>query len=246
LRRDSTAKRVSRRAWLDRLRNDEARANRNQPPWIASISAEIVTRAIGQGADAVVLTGSTARGARTAISDVDYWIVGDRIDALDLSLELDVRATTPELVMDRVIRGDSFTHWALREGCVLYDRGLAREAFTQIIEDYLWPDALHLNRQGHKLLAFAQAVIESGDEEAAREQVRAAVSLLTRAWLLDRGVFALARAELPRQLEDEGEPEAAAILATSIHSTPTLDELAAAVARLTDTAIAVELGTRPK
>jgi predicted nucleotidyltransferase len=232
---------VTDRAWSARLREDEARATRNQPAWIASISAEIVRRAIGGGADGVVLTGSTARGARTRISDIDYWIVGDRVDALDLSLDADIRATTPDLVSEKLRRGDSFTHWALREGCVLYDRGVVREAFTEILHGGLWPDTLHLNRQGHKLLAFSQAVIESGDVEAAREQVRAAVSLLARAWLLDRQVFALSRAELPEQLQSEGEPEAGTILATTIHDDLGLDELAVAVAGIANTALAVKL-----
>jgi predicted nucleotidyltransferase len=40
----------------------------------------ILQRALGLGAEAVALTGSTVRARRTAMSDLDFMVVGKRPD----------------------------------------------------------------------------------------------------------------------------------------------------------------------
>jgi hypothetical protein len=75
-------------------------------------------------------------------------------------------------------------------------------------------------------------MVASGDQDAALEQVRTALSLAARARLLHAGVFPGARDELPQQLADLGLPDVGEALASTIHSDTLL---------LADLALAVDL-----
>jgi hypothetical protein len=68
------------------------------------------------------LTGSTARGTRTVISDFDYHLGGSPIEIDDLSDELDLHVVTADLLDARLREGDDFSHWSLRFGRVVFDR----------------------------------------------------------------------------------------------------------------------------
>src|SRR3954452_16072902 len=63
-------------AWAERLRFDRERAASNQSAELAAITDVAVERARDAGAAAMVLSGSTARGRRTGVSDVDYHVIG--------------------------------------------------------------------------------------------------------------------------------------------------------------------------
>jgi predicted nucleotidyltransferase len=58
----------------------------------------VATRARQSGARALLLTGSTARGTRTPISDLDYHLVGEPITTDDLSDELDLHVVSATLL----------------------------------------------------------------------------------------------------------------------------------------------------
>ncbi len=62
--------------WASRLLADRERAARHQPPELAAITDAVESRSRDLGAEALVLTGSTARGARTGVSDLDYHVIG--------------------------------------------------------------------------------------------------------------------------------------------------------------------------
>jgi hypothetical protein len=73
-------------------------------------------------------------------------------------------------------------------------------------------------------------MVASGDQDAALEQVRTALSLAARARLLHAGVFPGSRDELQQQLADLDLREVGDALATTIHSdTVPLADLALAV-----------------
>jgi hypothetical protein len=74
------------------------------------------------------------------------------------------------------------------------------------------------------------AGVETGDHDGALVQVRTALSLAARGFLLSRGIYPMSRAELPGQLADAGCPAASEALRASIEGHPSLDELGAAVA----------------
>jgi hypothetical protein len=87
-----------------------------------------------------MLTGSTARGTRTPISDLDYHVVGVSIPHGDLPAELDIHVVAPDVLRARIAGGDDFTQWSLRFGRVIMDRGIVQEGRRLIEQGNLWPD----------------------------------------------------------------------------------------------------------
>jgi hypothetical protein len=202
----------------------------------------VTTRALESGAEALLLTGSTARGTRTAISDFDHHLVGPSIKTDDLSDELDLHVVTADLLDARLREGDDFTHWSLRFGRVVFDKGIVKESVRLITEQQLWPDPARKEKQARKSVKIARAMVASGDRDAAVEQVRTALTLAARWRLLEDWVFPLSRAELPGQLREVGYMKLAKGLAATIDKTPSLEELAVhieAAGRLFDTPSAV-------
>ncbi len=84
-------------------------------------------------------------------------------------------------------------------------------------------------RQARHTLGFAGQLLGSGDYAAALEQVRGALSLTARWWLLAHDVFPLARAELPAQLHKLNQPTLARALDATIHDSPDPESLAASL-----------------
>lgn len=211
--------------WTNRLLRDRRRAARHQSPALAVITAAVESRARRRGAVALILTGSTARGARSAVSDLDYHVVGahPRID--DLPAEIDLYCDEPEELLAKLERGDDFAHWTLRHGCVLFDSGVLREAAAAAAERDLWPDPERKLRQARRTLEFAERLLASGDRAASFEQVRGALSLTARWWLLAHDIFPLARAELPAQLHALHQADLARALEATIHARPDADDL---------------------
>jgi hypothetical protein len=150
-------------------------------------------------------------------------------DLGDLPAEIDLYCDEPSELLAKLERGDDFAHWTLRHGCVLFDSGALREAAAHAAEGDLWPEPERKLRQARQTLAFGERLIASGDHAAALEQVRGALSLAARWWLLAHGVFPLARAELPAQLRELRQPELARALEAAIHDRPDPAALAASL-----------------
>lgn len=216
--------------WASRLLVDRRRAACHETAELARITAEVEFRARRSGAAALVLTGSTARGRRSAVSDLDYHVIGAFPDLCDMPAEIDLYCDEPAEFIAKLERGDDFAHWTLRHGCVLFDSGALREAAARAVDRDLWPDPERKLRQARHTLDFAERLLASGDRGAALEQVRGAVSLTARWWLLARDVFPLARAELPGQLCELNQFALARALATTIHERPDPTSLAASLA----------------
>ena len=215
--------------WAARLEADRARAERNQTPSQRLVSATVLERALAAGAQAVALTGSTARARRTAISDLDLHIVGPRPRFADLGEGVDLYATSADVLRERLRGGDDFVQWTLRFGCILVDDGVFRAALTEIVESGLWPDSQRKHDRANALLEFAERVAATGDLDAAQDQTRAALTTVARWLLLANGEFPLSRDEISDQVLDLGCFDLAAALSRLIHAEPCLDELATAV-----------------
>jgi hypothetical protein len=128
-------------SWRERLVADAARADRYQDAAQRAATAELLRRGAETGIRALALTGSTARGMRTEISDLDYHVVGPKLDLRGLSGELDVVTDSEEGFFDRLARGDDFAQWTLRLGCILLDKdGVMQRGAELIRRDRLWPD----------------------------------------------------------------------------------------------------------
>jgi HEPN domain-containing protein len=189
----------------------------------------VVGRARSADAHALILSGSTARGSRTEISDLDYHLVGDKIATRDLSTELDLHVLSTETLTAQILDGDDFVQWSIRFGRVLFDDGTVLDAARLIAEERPWPDAERKIGHAVKSLDLARRVVETGDSDGAVIQVRTALSLAARAHLLSVGRFPMSRAELPDQLAAAGRPESAAALEACIHGHPSLEALGKAV-----------------
>jgi len=211
--------------WDRRTREDRDRAERHQTPEQRTITDIVMNRAIAMGASGFALTGSTARKRRTAISDLDYHVIGRRPDVSDLPGDLDVIATSAARFRSRLIDGDDLAQWTLRCGCVLHDSGPMRDGVRLIVEMDLWPnaqrklDSLDIHR------TEVERLIQMGDQDAAHEQLRAMLTTAARGLLLHARIFPLARKELPAQLERAGYGPLAQILDLMIRVAPQLDEL---------------------
>lgn len=212
--------------WTRRLRRDAAIARGNQTPELQRITDLVLKRAIARGARGVALTGSTARAKRTMISDLDYHVVGERPDVRDLPADVDIYESAPEKMRAKLQQGDDFLQWTLCCGCILYDTGVFREAAATVVQQDLWPDGGSKLRRLPELRRLAVRLIEVGDRDAAQDQVRAVLTSAARGVLLQRGVFALARSELPGQLRLVDADMLAEGLEASIYTEPTLEELA--------------------
>jgi hypothetical protein len=216
--------------WDARLAADAARAARNQNAEQAALTAELLRRGRAAGIEALALTGSTARRRRTAISDLDYHVIGPRLEIGDLPGELDVVTDSAASFAARIAGGDDFAQWTVRFGCVLLDEaGTMRAGWEAVERDDLWPDADEKLRHAAPLADLAEKVIGIEDPGAGQEHVRAALTALARGLLLRARVFPLARAELGGQLGAIGEPALGAALDRTIHASLDLDELGLAL-----------------
>jgi hypothetical protein len=221
----------SNRRWEEKLAFDALRIKAFLPAELRPLHRAVASRARKADASALVLTGSTARGRRTEISDLDYHCVGPSFDVEDLSRELDLHFLTAGGLHERIEQGDDFIQWSLRFGLVVFDRGALREASETIATERPWPDVSRKRAHAEKSLALARRFVEAEDQDGAVEQVRTALSLSARAYLLSAGVFPLSRAELPSQLRASGQAAAGDALEATILGWPSLTELQATCTR---------------
>lgn len=215
--------------WTDRLRFDPDRAARNQPSELAAITATVEARSRDVGARALILSGSTARARRTRVSDLDYHVIGARPEIGRPAEDIDLYCDDAETFIAKLRSGDDVVHWSVWYGCVLFDDGVVQNAAAHVARHDWWPDATRKMRQAQSALKFTERIVDSGDREAALEQVRGILSLTGRWLLLAHDVFPLSRDELSDQVLDLGCFDLAAALHRSIHCKRELDELAAGV-----------------
>jgi predicted nucleotidyltransferase len=217
--------------WSERLRFDHERVSKYQSAELEAITEEVLTRARSAGVAAIVLSGSTARGRRTLVSDLDYHVIGTAsLRVADLPADIDLYADEVDRFWAKLKDGDDFAHWSVWYGCVLFDSGVMREAAEYVAEHDAWPDPERKLRQASGALDFAERMAGSGDYAATLEQVRGALSLVARWLLLSHDVFPLARDELPGQLEQLGFAKLAHALRRAIRERPDDEELRRAVA----------------
>lgn len=215
--------------WKARLASDRERAFGNQSAEQREITGILKQRALDEGAVAFALTGSTARARRTKISDLDYHVIGQRPTHEDLPDDVDVYATDEIGMWRKLNEGDDFIQWTLRYGCILIDTGVFQAAMQRMAEEKLWPSPAQkfARLSGH--IELARRLIKMEDRDAAQDQVRATLTSLSRALLLQHRVFPRARAELPAQLAGIDMDSLGSALLQTICGEPTLEELAASL-----------------
>lgn len=215
--------------WQQRLQRDQEVAVRHQSAEQQAITEVLMSRSRESGASAFALTGSTARAQRTAISDLDYHVIGERPLHSDLPDDVDVYATDLPGFWRKLNQGDDFVQWTLRYGCVLFDQGAFHQGMQHLASEDLWPSPKLKFARLAEHIRLARRLISMGDRDAAQDQVRATLTSVSRGLLLSARVFPLARAELPQQLTAIGLPELGQALRQSIGSELTLDQLSQAL-----------------
>lgn len=216
--------------WEARLDADRERAFLFQSPALRALTAGVLRRGADIGVMAVALTGSTARDHRTAISDLDFHVVGPSPDLSGLPGEVDLVADSYDRFQRRLMEGDDFVQWTVRHGCILYDPArIFRDVYARILREGLWPDPGRKFERVDALIMLVERVLSIEDRDAAQEHVRAGLTSLARGVLLAGGVFPLARDELPTQLSEIGQTETGEWLRRSIHGTLSLPDLRAAL-----------------
>ena len=211
--------------WETRVREDRRRAAGLQTLSQRQATETILQRALAVGAEAVVLTGSTVRARRTASSDLDFVVVGERPNLGGVDEDVDVYAAGADAFWKRLVAGDDYIQWTLRFGWVLHDDGILHAASDHIQETGLTPSAERKLTQAHRGLSLARLVLDSGDLDAAREQCRAALTTVARWLLIANGVLPLSRDELSDQALALGYPDLATTLRRLIHDYPRGEEL---------------------
>lgn len=217
-------------AWSRRVETDVRQIRRYLPDELCDLHGTVIQRALAVGASTLILSGSTARGTRTDISDLDYHLVGPRFATKDLSREVDLHVLSEAKLSSEILAGDDFVQWSLRFGCVVFDDGVVRRALRLISERQPWPDVDRKREHAARSLELAHRFVATGDDDGALVQVRTALSLASRARLLSDGIFPMSRAELPAQLRKIGFGRMAQSLGETIYGAPSLSELAEAVA----------------
>jgi len=157
----------------------------------------------------IVLIGSAARNAATADSDLDLLaLTHDGLETVQTPGPLHVQAMTESKFRERLSSGDDFAAWCVRYGIPIvrsdtWDRVLESPEASQ------WPDwRLKIEHAARRLL-LASGLRESGDSDAAAEELIYAVSHVARAILLKNEIFPLSRPEMITQLKDAGYPRLA-------------------------------------
>ncbi|MGI9100670.1 MAG: hypothetical protein ACR2H2_19640 [Solirubrobacteraceae bacterium] len=128
-------------AWAHRLQRDAREIARRLPPELLGLHSAVVDRAREAAAHGLILSGSTARCRRTAISDLDYHLIGPQLFTRDLSSQLDLHILTPTELDAHILGGDDFVQWSLRFGLIVFDDDHLRRAAALIANSKPWPDA---------------------------------------------------------------------------------------------------------
>ena len=170
----------------------------------AEATLQALFRAGLDSAATVVLVGSAARGIRTPRSDVDLLILNE--DGARVTLPKPGAAHLQQDSRSRFLRrltdGDDYPAWALRMGVPLRDADgwWAEQVAAERAKPH-WPNWRPKVDYAKRRLQLAAELLETGDEDAAREELLLAASHVARAVLLKTGAFPLSRPELPDQLE---------------------------------------------
>jgi hypothetical protein len=166
----------------------------------------------------VVLIGSAARGATHLGSDIDVMIVlPSRVGPIHFPCEIDAHVFGRSEFLDCLQRADDLACWAIRYGTVLSDRsGWWASLLRSRTYEKAWPDWRRKVSQAARRLSNTIRLAETGDTDAAWEELALAAGHIARAVLLRGGTFPLSRAELIGQLKDTGHPQLAYVLGSLV------------------------------
>ena len=170
----------------------------------------------------VILMGSCARNITHDRSDIDILVIQDDVAEepcrikLDRPGHIDLQQDTRTRFLKRLQEGDDYPAWALRFGVPIKDPGGWWGAQVEAETSHPhWPNWKPKINQAKKRLAVSDILLDTGDVDAASEELVFAASHVARAILLQQGEFPLSRMELPSQLKSRS-PDLAEFLSKLI------------------------------
>lgn len=167
---------------------------------------------------AIIVLGSAIRNV-SKIADIDFIIIYSNIKPKLNSppIDVDIRAYDKSIVAKLLSEGHELLGWAVKLGCVVYERN---RYWTNLRSN--WVDRLKFPSMDDAMARAAKAenlyhdLSAMGDKDAANEQFITMLTHLARARLLGAGVFPTSRPELVRQLREISENELADKLAEAL------------------------------
>ena len=166
---------------------------------------------------AVVAIGSGVRpGVKS--NDLDLVVVRTGPPArVDAPIEVDLRHFQAEEIDLKVQEGNDLLGWAAIFGIPLVDKD---RFWTRFVDRHRgripMPSAQVARDRAQKAQTHVERLLDTGDEEAAAEQLVSMLTHLARAALVETGTYPASRPELPGQLRARGEHEIADALEQAI------------------------------
>lgn len=160
---------------------------------------------------AIIAIGSAVR-PNVSSTDIDLLTICRDLHSLNETppIEVDLRAYALTEIDSRIESGHDLLTWALMFGRSLYQREGAWDSLVASWHSRLPLPSPKLARdRAASVYRHLTAMLELGDEAAAREQAISYFTHLVRAELLERGVFPASRPELSGQLLRLGASELA-------------------------------------
>jgi predicted nucleotidyltransferase len=176
---------------------------------------------VNANVEAVVAIGSAARGRARSTSDVDLIVVcKDVRQKVPAPPEVDVRWIEKVKLQAAAGSGDDVIAWGIAFGAPLYDpEGTWRRLVVEWRGRLPLPSPEVCARRAERARRYAIDLVQSGDDDAASEQVLTMLTHEARRALCMRGVFPASRPELVEQLKGIGASELAVLLERAIDGT---------------------------
>ena len=149
----------------------------------------------------VIATGSSIRkGVRSADLDLVVLFSG-QAKKLDLPpVDVDLRAYSLDAVETLIWQGNDLLGWTVKYGKSLLDKGGAWRHLAQSLRPVPLPSADIAFERATKTEEILRTILDIGDSDAAQEQLLSLLTHLSRAHLIQRGIYPASRPELPQQL----------------------------------------------
>lgn len=184
---------------------------------------------------AVVAVGSSVRdGVSSNDLDLVTIVKGSAENGLERPpIEIDLRVYSFEDLELKIVNGNDYLGWAIKFGRVLYER----ENFWSLLFEKLGtkiplPSPSVARDRANVALKHATALLETGDQDAALEQIISVLTHLGRAELIEAGIYPASRPEIPAQLEKAGKSPEGALLRRAIEHVASPSILLEAVHRV--------------
>lgn len=169
----------------------------------------------------VVAIGSSVR-ENVCSADLDLVVLVDEKPIGDVEpppIDVDLRIFKACEVTTLVREGNDLLGWSIKFGKPLLDKNDSWLKIVRTLDSEVpLPSAKTALERAHKANDLLKLLIEIGDLDAIHEQLLTLLTQLSRARLINRGVYPISRPELAEQLETIDENKLAALLKQTLTS----------------------------